>query len=86
MGNFIDMVLLWLIHFLQSPEGQTILAQAENELTATLDASGTDAGNQGGSPPVTQPAAPSAPVSFTAPAPSAQFNPRKRSSATNEQA
>ena len=80
-------LLLWVLHFLQTPEGQAILGQTEDELIAELEAFQAA---QGATPPPPQPPAqpsaqqPQSAASLRGTA-KAFVNPRKVSSATDEQ-
>lgn len=49
MGGILDMIIIWVVHFLQTTEGQSILNTVENELLAAAEAA------QGTTPPTPPP-------------------------------
>jgi hypothetical protein len=77
--SFLIGAILWIVHFLQTPEGQAILTTTENEIIAELEA--VQAGQPGTTPPQQPPAQPTPPVTGQ----SIPFNPRKQSSVVGEQ-
>lgn len=84
MDNIASGFLLWVVHFLRSPEGQDILEAAENDLINALE--GLAGGTQPTPGPTPGPTPQPTPGPTAQPIPAAAFfNPRKVSSAVGEQ-
>lgn len=73
-------LILWIVHFLQSPEGQAILLTTENEIITELETLQTA---QPGQPPTQQPPTQQPPTATGQS--SSYLNPRKQSSVIGEQ-